>query len=140
MGSTNHWLDPPHHMIDCSPIGSVETPFESLAEAPRQGHLTDAVGVIELEPRYEPGLSGMSSGHTVDVVWFAHVADREVLQVDRDGPRGVFTTRSQDRPNPICVTRCTVLAVDGPRIRVEGVDMLDGSPVIDLKAPLDVGP
>ena len=127
-------------MIECSPIGTIETPFESPGEAPRQGHLSDAEGVIELEPRYEPGLIGMSPGHDVDVVWYAHVADREVLEVDRNGSRGVFTTRSQDRPTPICVTRCTVLGVDGPRIRVEGVDMLDGSPVLDLKAPLDGGP
>lgn len=126
-------------MPDCTPIGTVETPFESPAEAPRQGHLTEAAGDIVLEPRYESGLTGLEAGHAIDVVWFAHVADREVLEVNRDEPRGVFTTRSQDRPNPICITRCEVLAVDGPRIRVEGVDMLNGTPVLDIKAPLRAG-
>ena len=126
-------------MPDCTQIGTVDTPFESLAETPRQGHLTEAVGDIVLEPRFESGLTGLKAGHAVEVVWFAHRADRTLLEVDRDEPRGVFTTRSQDRPNPICVTRCEVLAVDGRRLHVEGVDMLNGTPVLDIKAPLRAG-
>jgi tRNA (Thr-GGU) A37 N-methylase len=70
----------------------------------------------------------------VVVVWFANRADRSVLRV-RD--RGVFSTRSPARPNPVCLTTCRIQAIDGRRIRVRGVDMADGSPVVDLKRPLE---
>lgn len=123
--------------MECTPIGRVATPFASTDEVPRQGFLGDASGTVALDPRYAAGLRGFGAGDPVVVVWFADRADRSVLVLDRDDGRGVFTTRSPARPNPICLSRCTVLGVDGPELR--GVDMLDGSPVLDLKPPLDPG-
>ncbi|WP_290812119.1 SAM-dependent methyltransferase [Halovivax sp.] len=122
-------------MIALDPIGYLRTPFETHVDAPRQGTESDARGTIVLEPAYEPGLAGLRAGDDVEVLWLAHRADRSALRV-RDGERGVFATRSQDRPNPICLTRCPVLAVEGRRVSVAGVDALDDSPVLDLKAPL----
>ena len=74
----------------------------------------------------------------MDVVWWADNADRSVLRV-RDGERGVFTTRSQARPNPVCVTTCDVLGVnrEAGEVNIAGVDMADESPVLDLKYALD---
>ena len=123
-------------MPTCDPIGTAHTPFETTDDAPRQGFLEDVDGTIELEPAYADGLSGLVPGHDVLVVWFADRADRSVLTLDRDG-RGVFATRSPARPNPICLTTCEVLALDGGSLDVRGVDMLDGSPVLDLKRPLE---
>jgi tRNA-Thr(GGU) m(6)t(6)A37 methyltransferase TsaA len=120
----------------CEPIGTARTPLETSDDAPRQGFLADVEGTIELDPAYGAGLSGVEPGDDVLVVWFADRADRSVLALDRDG-RGVFATRSPARPNPICLTECAVLAVDGPSLSVRGVDMLDGSPVLDLKRSLD---
>ncbi|SFC45999.1 tRNA-Thr(GGU) m(6)t(6)A37 methyltransferase TsaA [Halobiforma haloterrestris] len=124
--------------FELEPIGVVLTPFETSDDAPRQGLGGEepAHGDIVLSPAFEPGLAGIDAGETVDVLWIADEADRSILRV-RDGERGVFSTRSPHRPNPICVTTCRVRAVDGRRLAVSGVDMLDGSPVVDLKAPLE---
>ena len=123
-------------MPACDPIGTARTPFETSDDAPRQGFLDDTEGTIELEPAYARGLSGLAPDEDVLVVWFADRADRSVLTLDRDG-RGVFATRSPARPNPICLTTCGVLSVGDASLEVRGVDMLDGSPVLDLKRPID---
>jgi tRNA-Thr(GGU) m(6)t(6)A37 methyltransferase TsaA len=124
--------------MDCDPIGTVHTPFETTSEAPRQGFRDEAEGVVVLAPTYREGLTGFD-GDRIVVVWWADRADRSVLTLDRDPDRGVFTSRSPARPNPVCVTECAVESVDpaAGRLRLRGVDMADGSPVIDLKAPLD---
>ncbi|MFB6072730.1 MAG: tRNA (N6-threonylcarbamoyladenosine(37)-N6)-methyltransferase TrmO [Halobacterium sp.] len=124
--------------MHCEPIGHVETPFESTSEAPRQGFLGDQSGAVHVAEPYRPGLEGLTASDAVLVVWWADRADRSVLRV-RDGDRGVFTTRSPARPNPVCLTACEVLDVDvdGGTVVVAGVDMADGSPVVDLKRTLD---
>lgn len=128
--------------VPCQTIGVVHTPFDRREEAPRQGLRADARGELELDEAFEAGLRGVDPGDELAVVWYADRADRSVLEVDGHGAdegrgrRGVFASRSQDRPTPVCLTRCRVLAVDGTRVRLEGVDMLDGTPVLDLKSPL----
>lgn len=124
-------------MIEISPIGRVRTPIATTDDAPRQGRNEAVEGTIELDPEYEAGLAGIEAGDSLLVVWFAHDSDRSLLRLDRDEPRGVFSSRSPARPNPIVLTTVEVLAVDGPTVTVRGVDMLDGSPVLDLKVPLD---
>jgi tRNA-Thr(GGU) m(6)t(6)A37 methyltransferase TsaA len=125
--------------MECDPIGTVETPFETTGDAPRQGFRDDATGVVRVDPPYREGLAGFD-GDRVVVVWWADRADRGLLTLDRDPERGVFTSRSPARPNPVCVTECAVLSVDASagRLRVRGVDMADGSPVLDLKVPVEV--
>ncbi|MFB6270586.1 MAG: tRNA (N6-threonylcarbamoyladenosine(37)-N6)-methyltransferase TrmO [Halobacterium sp.] len=124
--------------MECEPIGHVVTPFETTGEAPRQGFIGDQSGTVHVDEPYRSGLKGFAPGDTVLVVWWADRADRSVLRV-RDGDRGVFTTRSPARPNPVCLTACELLTVDEDEgtLDVEGVDMADGSPVIDLKRTLD---
>lgn len=126
----------PWAMPTCDPIGTIHTPLEASADAPRQGFLDDAEGTIELDAAYADGLRGVEAGSEVLVVWFADRADRSLLTLDRDD-RGVFASRSPARPNPICLTLCEVLDVGDTGLRVRGVDMLDGTPVLDLKAPID---
>lgn len=125
----------PRKPFQFRPIGVVHTPFDDRDDTPRQGRLGDAHGTVVLDEQYTPGVAGLEPGEELDVLWVADRADRDVLEA-RD--RGVFTTRSPARPNPICVTRCTVRAVgdDRRRIDVVGVDMFDESPVLDLKAPM----
>lgn len=121
--------------MDCSPIGYVSTPFNPGADVPRQGMRGAVRGRITLEPDYISGLTGYDADRVL-VVWFADRADRTVLGSDREQDRGIFSTRSQDRPNPICLTVCTVLDRGEDYLEVEGVDMFDGTPVLDLKPPL----
>jgi len=116
------------------PIGTISTPFDGTADPPRQGFELNARGELVVAERYREGLEGLADGDEIDVVWFAHRADRSVIRA-RD--RGVFSTRSPERPNPICVTRCTIESIDGPAIEVCGVDMVDGTPLLDLKAPIE---
>jgi len=128
--------------VPCETIGVVHTPFDRREEAPRQGLRGDARGELELDEAFAAGLRGVDPGDELEVVWYADRADRSVLEVGGHGAgggrerRGVFASRSQDRPTPVCLTRCRVRAVDGTRVSLEGVDMLDGTPVLDLKTPL----
>ncbi|WP_458209196.1 tRNA (N6-threonylcarbamoyladenosine(37)-N6)-methyltransferase TrmO [Haladaptatus sp. NG-SE-30] len=124
-------------MPTCEPIGRISTPFDTRDDAPRQGFLEGATGTISLDSSYEKGLDGFAAGDDVLVVWFADRADRSVVTIDRDGGRGVFTTRSPARPNPICLSDCEILDVEGCDVRVRGVDMIDGTPVLDLKPPIE---
>jgi tRNA-Thr(GGU) m(6)t(6)A37 methyltransferase TsaA len=125
--------------MECTPIGTVHTPFETTRDAPRQGFRDEAEGVVDVDPAYREGLVGFD-GDSVVVVWWADRADRDVLLLDRTPDRGVFTSRSPARPNPVCLTECAVQSVDpdAGRLHLRGVDMADGSPVIDLKVPVDV--
>ncbi|MFW6002887.1 MAG: tRNA (N6-threonylcarbamoyladenosine(37)-N6)-methyltransferase TrmO [Halanaeroarchaeum sp.] len=124
-------------MIELPPIGRIRTPITSTSDAPRQGSNEDIEGTIELDSEYEAGLAGIDAGDSLLVVWFAHEADRSLLRLDRGERRGVFSSRSPARPNPIVITTVEVLEVDGPSVTVRGVDMVDGSPVLDLKVPLE---
>ncbi|MFW5905779.1 MAG: tRNA (N6-threonylcarbamoyladenosine(37)-N6)-methyltransferase TrmO [archaeon] len=123
--------------MEISPIGTVDTPFSSTEEAPRQGATTDAVGTIRVKHEYIEALDGLESGDRIVVVWFADRADRSLLRADRRGNVGVFDTRSPARPNPICLTTCEIVSIDRNRLEIRGVDMLDGSPILDLKPELD---
>lgn len=124
-------------MLDISPIGRMRTPFEETYQAPNQGFKANAEGTIELDLEYASGASDFSVGDTVLIIWWAEDADRTVLKLERAEGRSVFTSRSPARPNPICITPCQITGIDGPEIEVVGVDMVDGSPVLDLKPPLD---
>ena len=123
-------------MVVFDPIGFVETPFTSSSAPPRQGVGRSERGTIILDKSYESGLAGLEPTDRLEVVWFADRADRSRLSFDRDESRGVFTTRSQDRPNPICITETRLIARNGTHLTVDGVDMVDGTPVLDLKPTL----
>ncbi|MFB6082349.1 MAG: tRNA (N6-threonylcarbamoyladenosine(37)-N6)-methyltransferase TrmO [Halanaeroarchaeum sp.] len=124
-------------MVECTPIGTVRTPIATTDDAPRQGMHEDIEGTVEVREEYVDGLAGFEPGTEMVVVWFADRADRSLLRADKRDGRGVFATRSPARPNPICLTTVEVLAIDGGTVSVRGVDMLDGSPVLDIKVPLE---
>lgn len=83
---------------------------------------------------YAEALAGVDDLIRVTVLYWAHEADRDRLVGDDGG--GVFARRGPDRPNPVSVCTCTVLDVDGRRVRVRGLDAVDGSPLVDLKPAL----
>ena len=123
------------------PIGVVSSPLTDPAAAPKQGSEGAPDAWLVLEPGVAAGLDGMRPGDEIIVLTWLHRARRDVLRVhprdDRSNPeRGVFTTRSADRPNPIGLHRVEVAAIDGPRVRVRGLEAVDGTPVVDLKPVL----
>lgn len=124
-------------MVELEPIGTIHTPIESTSDAPRQGMNESIEGTIELYDEYVAGLDGYEPGEKTVVLWFAADADRSLLTLDRRNDTGVFHSRSPARPNPIAITTVEVRSIDGGTVAVTGVDMLDGSPLLDLKVPLD---
>jgi tRNA-Thr(GGU) m(6)t(6)A37 methyltransferase TsaA len=123
------------------PIGRVESPLRDPASAPKQGHEGAPEAWLVLEPGVLPGLEGIVPGDRVIVLTWLDRARRDVLRVHpRDDPRvperGVFSTRSADRPNPVGLHEVEVLAVEGARLRVRDLEAVDGTPVVDLKPVL----
>ena len=123
------------------PIGVIRSRLTSLESAPRQGDEGAPDAWLELIASMEKALDGIAVGDQLVVLTWLHRARRDVLQVhprDRlDLPlRGVFATRSQDRPNPIGLHAVTVLEVSGGRLRVAPMEAIDGTPIIDIKPVL----
>ncbi|HEX6602888.1 MAG TPA: tRNA (N6-threonylcarbamoyladenosine(37)-N6)-methyltransferase TrmO [Solirubrobacterales bacterium] len=123
-------------------IGSVSSPLLELEAAPKQGDEGAPEASVEVEPEFGPALQGIAAGDEVLVLTWLDRADRSVLLTHpRDdlsrSEVGVFATRSPDRPNPIGLHRVRVVAVDGRRLRVENLEALDGTPVLDLKPVLE---
>jgi tRNA-Thr(GGU) m(6)t(6)A37 methyltransferase TsaA len=125
-------------------IGTVRSPYTDRSQVPRgPGTKHDAEGVLEIAPDLEPGLADIEGFSHLYVVWVFHQADGVSLvgtPPTDDHPHGVFATRSPRRPNPIALTVVRLLGRDGRRLRVKGVDMLDGTPILDIKPYLSSVP
>ena len=124
--------------ISLVPIGRVESPLTDPADAPKQGFEGGPDAWLVFEPRVLDALDGLEPGARVIVLTWLDRADRDTLRVhprdDASNPlRGVFGTRSADRPNPIGLHEVEVLAVEGNRVRVSDLEARDGTPVVDLK-------
>jgi tRNA-Thr(GGU) m(6)t(6)A37 methyltransferase TsaA len=122
-------------------IGKVESPLTDRASAPKQGDEGAPEAWLVLGDGFTAALDGIAAGDDLLALTWLDRAHRDVLRViprsDPANPEtGVFATRSPDRPNPIGRHRVTVLEVDGARLRVSGLEALDGTPVVDLKPPL----
>jgi tRNA-Thr(GGU) m(6)t(6)A37 methyltransferase TsaA len=128
-------------LVELTPIGRVESPLTDPASAPKQGSEGAPEAWLAFEPGVREGLADVRPGEEVIVLTWLDRARRDVLRVHpRDDPanplRGVFSTRSADRPNPIGLHRVEVASVDGVRIRVRNLEAVDGTPILDLKPVL----
>jgi L-fuculose-phosphate aldolase len=121
------------------PIGVVRSVLKDPADAPKQGALTGQEAEIVVDRAYLPALEGLDRGREkILVICWMHRADRGRLKVHpRDQEhlpeRGVFSTRSPHRPNPLSLHTVTLLSIAGNVLRVRGMDAIDGTPVIDIK-------
>jgi tRNA-Thr(GGU) m(6)t(6)A37 methyltransferase TsaA len=126
------------------PIGSVSSPFTDASQIPKGlGAEHHAEGVLEIAPALEAGLADIEGFSHLYVLWvFDRVKGVELTAWPPadDRPHGVFATRSPQRPNPIGLTVVELLGRDGCRLRVAGVDMLDGTPILDIKPYLSSVP
>jgi tRNA-Thr(GGU) m(6)t(6)A37 methyltransferase TsaA len=123
------------------PIGRVASELTDPSAAPKQGFEGGPEAWLELDKSVAAGLDGIAPGDRVVVLTWLHRADRDVLRVHprddvRNPQRGVFSTRSADRPNPIGMHEVEVVALDGARVRVRDLEAIDGTPVLDLKPVL----
>ena len=120
------------------PIGVVRSQLKDPADAPKQGALTDQEAEIVVDPAYVAALDGLGGRGKIIVICWMHGAERDRLTVHPRGQeerpeRGVFSTRSPHRPNPLSLHTVTLLSVVGNVLHVRGMDAIDGTPVVDIK-------
>lgn len=121
-----------------TPIGVVHCRLKNREETPKNYDESSVTGTLEIFPEYREGLQGIEAGQTVVALFWLHQARRDLLQVyprgDRSrGLQGVFTTRSPVRPNPIAISELKILGVHNGELEVVGLDVLDNTPLLDLK-------
>jgi len=125
--------------ITFEPIGVVHSPFKEKVAAPRQAPAAAGVeATIELFPGrgFEHALEDLAGWERIWVVFVFHLVKgwrAKVLPPRSERRRGLFATRSPHRPNPIGLSAVRLVGVEGLRVRIRDVDLLDGSPVLDLK-------
>jgi tRNA-Thr(GGU) m(6)t(6)A37 methyltransferase TsaA len=127
--------------MELTAIGVVESPLSDPAAAPKQGNEGSPDAWLIFEGGVVDGLDGIHEGDEILVLTWLDRAQRDVLRVhprdDLANPeRGVFSTRSADRPNPIGLHRVGVVAMDGLRVRVRDLEAVNGTPIIDVKPVL----
>ena len=128
------------------PVGVVRSQLIAREGAPRQGSEGAPPAWVEIDPSFATALEGIAAGSEIILVTWLHKGDRDTLRVhprnDPQSPlKGVFATRSPDRPNPIGLHRVRVLEIaERLRLRVEPLEAVDGTPVIDIKPVLRGGP
>lgn len=131
-------------MFTPQPIGYVRSPYNSTQQIPKGlGTKHEAEGALEILPQFEAGLTDIEGFSHVFVLWeFDRSEGFELLGTPPSDNRahGVFATRSPRRPNPIGLTVVEVLRRDRCKLHVRGVDMLDGTPILDLKPYLSSVP
>ena len=124
--------------FNCVPIGVVESPYKTLKETPLAGREVVEESVIRIFPEYRECIYGLDEVQHIYVICWLHEAKRDVLKVH---PRhdttlqivGVFCSRSPERPNPISMCFVDVHEISDDTITVTGLDILDGTPVLDIK-------
>ncbi len=127
-------------------IGWVRSSLKALDQCPHQGDEGAPRAWIEIEPLYVDALDGLDVGNEILVLSWMHLGDRSRLRVHpRGNPEnpltGVFATRSPNRPNPIGLHKTRILAIEDPpaRILVEPLELLDRTPVVDIKPVVGKG-
>ena len=122
------------------PIGAVETDT-AAADLPRHWSLSDVEGTLVLHPDFVPGLRGVEPGQRIVVLFHfdrspvfepANMLVQSPRHLNGDS-RGVFSICSPRRPNPVGLSVVEVLAIEDGRLRVRGLDMMDGTPILDIK-------
>jgi tRNA-Thr(GGU) m(6)t(6)A37 methyltransferase TsaA len=131
-------------VLTMQPIGTVRSPYTDTAQIPKGlGAVQHAEGVLEILPQFGAGLTDIEGFSHLYVLWvFDRASGYELLGTPPSDNRshGVFATRSPRRPNPIGLTVVALLRRDGCNLHVRGVDMLDGTPILDIKPYLSSVP
>jgi len=127
---------------EVQPIGSVESPLIDRDDAPKQGDEGSPEAWLVFDRTVAEGIRDFETGAEIIVLTWLDRADRDTLVVhprgdERNPLRGVFSTRSPDRPNPIGLHRVRIVDVEGLRVHVRDLEALDRTPIIDVKPVLE---
>jgi len=122
-------------------IGEIHSKLKTLEECPFQENENAPEASIKIFPEFMEGIKDIKPGDEILLLTWLHVADRTVIKCVRRNnydspPVGVFSTRSPDRPNPIGVHVVKVVSINNDSVQVEGLEVLDGTPLIDIKPVL----
>ena len=115
-------------------VRSPHTETSTIPKGPNAAHTAE--GVLELRPELEAGLTDIEGFSHLYVIWAFHRAEGYDLLTTPptdDRPHGLFATRTPRRPNPIALSVVELIRREGARLHVRGVDMLDGTPILDVK-------
>ena len=131
-------------MFEMRPVGFVRSQYTDTSQVPKGcGAKHEAEGFIEILEEFEEGLLDIEGFSHLFVIWvFDRAGEASLVGTPPtdDRPHGVFATRSPRRPNPLGLTVVRLLGREGRLLRVAGLDMLDGTPVLDLKPYLSSVP
>jgi tRNA-Thr(GGU) m(6)t(6)A37 methyltransferase TsaA len=123
--------------IEITPIGIIHTPYAEPKDMPIQGRFKDEVeGWMELEEKYVPALKDLDGFSHLILIYYFHRSDREEFQGRpflEDETHGIFAIRSPHRPNHLGLSVVRLQRIEGNRIYFTEVDMLDGTPLLDIK-------
>jgi tRNA-Thr(GGU) m(6)t(6)A37 methyltransferase TsaA len=124
------------------PIGVIESTLSNVKDAPCQGSQGAPEAWVQINENFAEGITDIRVNDKIIVLTWLHLSDRETMKVypqdNKANPlTSVFATRSADRPNPIGLHPVTVLQIVGNKIRVEPIEAVDGTPVVDLKPDLN---
>ncbi|MFW5956764.1 MAG: tRNA (N6-threonylcarbamoyladenosine(37)-N6)-methyltransferase TrmO [Halorhabdus sp.] len=119
------------------PIGHIHSPYDDVEGMPIQPSGADAVGTVEVDPAFADGLDDLEEfSHCILIYHFHQAADGSSMHVRPfldDRQRGLFSTRAPSRPNPIGLSVVAIEGRDGATLSVRGSDVVDGTPLLDLK-------
>lgn len=124
------------------PIGWVASPLVDVDAAPKQGDEGAPEADLMFSPDYADGLKDLRSGEEIILLTWLDRARRDVLALhprddERNPLRGVFSTRSADRPNPVGLHRVEIISINGLTVQVRNLEAIDGTPIIDVKPILE---
>lgn len=118
------------------PIGVIHTPFTDTSQVPIQASLSQAIGRVEIYPEFSDGLQDIEGFSHLHLLYAFHCSRGYALLVKPfldDQPRGLFSTRHPCRPNPLGLSVVRLLSRNGNLLEVEGVDMFESTPLLDIK-------
>jgi tRNA-Thr(GGU) m(6)t(6)A37 methyltransferase TsaA len=119
------------------PIGYIRSPYTDTRQIPKGLGATHTMeGILEILPEFAEGLQDIEGFSHLMILWLFHRAQGYQLvgkAPTDDRPHGVFSTRSPLRPNPIGLTTVELVRREGSKLHLRGIDMLDGTPVLDIK-------
>jgi len=125
------------NLIRYKPIGTVRSPFKEPCGTPIQPPGARGVeGTVEIFPEYKEGLKDIDGFSHIVLIYHFHLSDEFSLEVKPyldDRIRGVFATRAPARPNPIGISIVRLVRVEGQRLLIRDVDIVDGTPLLDIK-------
>jgi tRNA-Thr(GGU) m(6)t(6)A37 methyltransferase TsaA len=132
--------------FEIAPVGYVRSTLKNRSGAPKQASEGAPPAWLEIAPAFRDALDGIDAGQDIWILTWFHESNRSVLKVHPRGEehnplKGVFATRSPDRPNPVGLHRAVILRRDDAgRIQVDALEAIDGTPIIDIKPVLECRP